>query len=52
MGDWDAINTPDRPERIKPSEGEWRHEFKGGAVSRAFPAYSFTVLRFESGGRR
>jgi alpha-L-arabinofuranosidase len=52
MGDWDAINTPDQPERIKPSEGEWRHEFKGGAVSRAFPAYSFTVLRFESGGRR
>jgi alpha-L-arabinofuranosidase len=52
MGDWDAINTPDQPERIKPSEGEWQYGLKSGTVSRTFPAYSFTVLRFESGGRR
>ena len=45
-GDWDAINTPEQPERIRPNESDWRHEFMGGDVSRTFPAYSFTVLQF------
>jgi alpha-L-arabinofuranosidase len=45
-GDWDAINTPEQPERIRPSESDWHHGFMGGAVSRTFPAYSFTVLQF------
>jgi alpha-L-arabinofuranosidase len=45
-GDWDAINTQEQPNRVKPSESDWRHEFKEGAVSRTFPAYSFSVLRF------
>ena len=46
-GDWDAINTPEQPDRIKPSESDWRHEFKAGAVSHTFPASSFSVLRFK-----
>ena len=46
QGDWDDINTPQQPDRIKPSEGDWRHEFKDGAVNHTFPPYSFTVLRF------
>jgi alpha-L-arabinofuranosidase len=45
-GDWDAINTPEQPVRIRPSESDWHHGFTGGAVSRTFPAYSFTVLQF------
>jgi alpha-L-arabinofuranosidase len=44
--DWDAINTPEQPNRIKPSESDWRHEFKDGAVNHTFAPYSFTVLRF------
>ena len=51
-GDWDAINTPEEPERIKPSESEWQYELKAGAVSRTFPGYSFTVLQFKSDGNR
>lgn len=46
-GDWDAINTPEQPDRIKPAESNWRYESKGGAISRTFPAYSFTVLQFK-----
>jgi alpha-L-arabinofuranosidase len=46
-GDWDDINTPEQPERIKPSESDWKHESKDGAVNRTFPPYSFTVLRFQ-----
>jgi alpha-L-arabinofuranosidase len=45
-GDWDAINAPEQPNLIKPSESDWRHEFKEGTVSHTFPPYSFTVLRF------
>jgi alpha-L-arabinofuranosidase len=44
--DWDAINTPEQPNLIKPSESDWRHGFKEGTVSHTFPPYSFTVLRF------
>ena len=47
-GDWEGINTPEQPDRIKPSESDWRHEFKDGAVaSRTFPPGSFTILRFK-----
>ena len=45
--DWEAINTPDRPDSVKPTEGDWRPEFKNGAVIRTFPPYSFTVLHFK-----
>ena len=45
-GDWDAINTPEQPDCIKPTERDWRHEFKDGTVNYAFPPYSLTVLRF------
>jgi alpha-L-arabinofuranosidase len=45
-GDWEGINTPDQPGRIRPTESDWRHEFMDGAVSRTFPPSSFTVLRF------
>ena len=46
-GDWEGTNTPDQPDRIKPTEGDWQHEFKDGAVaSRTFPPCSFTILRF------
>lgn len=45
-GDWDAINTPEQPGRIRPSESDWRHEFKDGAIGRTFAPYSFTILRF------
>jgi alpha-L-arabinofuranosidase len=47
MGDWEAINTPEQPERIKPSESEWQHGSAGGVVSRTFAPYSFTVLQFK-----
>jgi alpha-L-arabinofuranosidase len=45
-GDWDAINTPEQPEHIKPSESDWPHGLSGGTISRTFPPYSFTVLQF------
>ena len=45
-GDWDAINTPEQPDHIKPGESAWRHEFKNGAVNYTFLPYSFTVLQF------
>lgn len=45
-GDWDAINTPEQPDHVKPAESDWRHELKDGAAARVFPPYSFTILRF------
>jgi alpha-L-arabinofuranosidase len=46
-GDWEGINTPDQPGRTKPTESDWRHQFKdGAAASRTFPPCSFTILRF------
>jgi hypothetical protein len=47
MGDWAEINTPEHPERVKPSESDWHLEFREGAATRTFPPNSFTVLRFE-----
>jgi alpha-L-arabinofuranosidase len=46
-GDWDAINTLEQPDRVKPAEGDWHPEFKNGAATRTFPPYSFTVLHFK-----
>ena len=45
-GDWEAINTPEQPDHVRPSETDWRHEFRNGAVTRTFPPCSFTVLHF------
>jgi alpha-L-arabinofuranosidase len=45
-GDWDDVNTPEQPDNVKPSESDWRPEFKNGAMTRTFPPNSFTVLRF------
>jgi len=46
-GDWEGVNTPERPDRIKPTENGWHHEFKDGLTSiHTFPPGSFTVLRF------
>jgi alpha-L-arabinofuranosidase len=46
-GDWEDINTPEHPDCIKPSESDWRHEYKDGAATGTFPPYSFSVLRFQ-----
>jgi alpha-L-arabinofuranosidase len=46
-GDWDAINTLEQPDRVKPAEGDWHPEFENGAATRTFPPYSFTVLHFK-----
>jgi alpha-L-arabinofuranosidase len=45
-GDWEEINTPEQPERIKPVQKE--SSFAAGRASSnyTFPANSFTVLRF------
>jgi alpha-L-arabinofuranosidase len=45
-GDWDAINTPEQPNHVKPSESDWHPEFSNGVATRTFPSYSITVLRF------
>lgn len=43
-GDWDSVNTPERPDYIKPSESDWRHQYKNG-VTRVFAPCSMTILR-------
>ena len=45
-GDWDVTNTPEQPNRIKPSESDWPHGYRDGATRYAFPPHSFTVLSF------
>ena len=45
-GDWEAINTPEQPDHVKPSQTDWHPEFSNGATTRVFPPYSFTVLHF------
>jgi len=45
-GDWDAVNTPEQPDHVKPIESDWQPEFRDGAVTRTFAPYSFTSLRF------
>ena len=46
-GDWDCINTPEQPDHIRPRESEWKGLWKEGGADYSFPAYSFTVMRFE-----
>jgi alpha-L-arabinofuranosidase len=46
-GDWDAINTPEQPDHISPTENDWSHHFKDGVATHTIPACSFTVLRFQ-----
>ncbi len=36
-GDWDAINTPDQPDRIKPTGSDWPHGYRDGARQIYFP---------------
>jgi hypothetical protein len=46
-GALDAVNTAVEREKIVPRQSHWEHRMKDGKTVRAFPAYSFTVLRFE-----
>ena len=46
-GRLDDVNTADAPDRVKPAEREWQHEFKDGGANYTFPAHSFTILLFE-----
>jgi alpha-L-arabinofuranosidase len=46
-GPLDARNTAAAPERIRPALSDWKHNAGSGHASRAFPAHSFTVVRFE-----
>ncbi len=47
QGRLDEVNTPEQPERIVPKTLDWPHGIERGKTSCTFPAYSFTVLRFE-----
>jgi Alpha-L-arabinofuranosidase C-terminal domain len=40
-------NTRDNPRRIQSRERAWEHGFKNSRTQYTFPAYSFTILRFE-----
>jgi DUF1680 family protein len=42
-----AINTAENPGTLVPKHGKWSPGMKAGNANRAFPPYSFTVLRFE-----
>jgi hypothetical protein len=46
-GAFEAVNTAAEPDKIVPKRSQWQHGIKDGQTTRAFPAYSFTVLRFE-----
>jgi alpha-L-arabinofuranosidase len=43
----DDENTAANPRNIVPQERTWRHEIKDGRTRYTFPAYSFTIIRFE-----
>ncbi len=45
-GDWEAVNTPEQPDRVKPTETDWHHDLQQTATY-TFPPRSFTVLRFK-----
>jgi alpha-L-arabinofuranosidase len=47
QGEWDAVNTPEHPNSIKPTETDWSSDLKDGVTTHTFPPRSFTVLRFE-----
>jgi hypothetical protein len=46
-GGFEAVNTAAESEKIVPKQSQWQHGIKDGKTTRVFPAYSFTVLRFE-----
>ena len=46
-GPLDARNTADNTTRIAPRSEPWAHAAAEGPPSRSFPAYSFTVIRFD-----
>ena len=45
-GDWQAINTPEEPHHIKPTERDCGTSFENRAMAYTFAGHSFTVLRF------
>ena len=46
VGPSNAANTADRPHAVVPRQSDWTYDSKPDA-GRAFPAQSFTILRFE-----
>jgi alpha-L-arabinofuranosidase len=46
-GAFDAANTAEAPDRVKPEQSDWRHEWNKGAATYTFAPRSFTVIRFE-----
>jgi hypothetical protein len=46
-GTLDEVNTAAKPDNIVPKQTQWQHGIANGHTTRVFPAYSFTVLRFE-----
>jgi alpha-L-arabinofuranosidase len=46
-GPLDATNSASAPKRIVPKVENWRHGFVQGQCRREFPAYSFSVIRFQ-----
>ena len=46
-GDLNAVNTAEMPGNVCPSTKEWSHGAAAGAPRYAFPAMSFTILRFQ-----
>ena len=43
----DDVNTAGAPDRVRPAEREWRHEFKDGILQYTYPPNTFSLLRFE-----
>jgi hypothetical protein len=48
-GNYNDVNTPEAPERVKPSQKLWPHGAKNGIFTYNFPPRSFTVLRLDGG---
>jgi alpha-L-arabinofuranosidase len=46
-GPLEATNTASSPRSIVPSQHPWAHQIHEGQTEYTFPAYSFTILRFE-----
>jgi hypothetical protein len=44
---YDAVNTADAPDRVRPKTSEWTHGLPGGPRGYTFPPRSYTILRFE-----
>jgi alpha-L-arabinofuranosidase len=43
----DGVNTEDAPEAVAPVTTRWQHNMRNGRARRAFPPFSFTLIRFE-----